>query len=89
MITELEEIIKQVSKNEIEKFPEMAVQTLLEIKTYSDYAVKREQLRIPDDRQFSCVQYEMSMFEEDELSILENEYKSYIGLNSIVRAMSK
>ena len=88
MLTDPEYILNQISENITDIYPEMTIQSLLEIQTFSDFTKKREKIRVSDDRNLSCVQYEMSMFEEDELNLLENEYKSYICFNSIVKKMN-
>ncbi|KPA09614.1 hypothetical protein MHK_010200 [Candidatus Magnetomorum sp. HK-1] len=88
MLTDAENILQQISENKSEQYPEMAIQSLLEVKTFLEYSQKREKKRLSDAMNINCVQYEMGMFEEDELNMLENEYRSYIGFNSFLKEMS-
>jgi len=77
-----EYILNELSKLETGKFPELAVQTLLELATITEYTHLKEGTRDKSHENPCTVKYEMGMFTEDELNILESEYKSYLGFDA-------
>ncbi|MBF0450356.1 MAG: hypothetical protein HQK75_06620 [Candidatus Magnetomorum sp.] len=81
MFTDPDYILNQIAKD-IKKYPEMAIQTFLEMMTVSEYTQQSAKAKMTDSIQRNnFVHYEMTMFEEDELNILEKEYKNYLGFD--------
>ncbi|ETR69739.1 MAG: hypothetical protein OMM_09340 [Candidatus Magnetoglobus multicellularis str. Araruama] len=79
-----ESILEELTGEEAETYPEMAVQGLLELGTVTEYIHKKEKTREKDiiDNIYT-LSYEMGMFAEDELSLLEKEYRDYLGFSNI------
>jgi hypothetical protein len=76
-----ETILQELTGMELKKYPEMVIQSLLELATITEYTHLKENLRnVPGDQAYMLT-YEMGLFEEDELSMLENEYKNYLGFD--------
>jgi len=78
-----ESMLKELTGLESTKFPEMSIQTMLELVTITEYTHLKEKTRKLSGDQLYMLTYEMGLFEEDELSVLENEYKNYLGLDKI------
>jgi len=82
-----ESILKELTGMESNKYPEMAIQTLLELATVTEYTHLKDKSREISGDQTYMLTYEMGMFEEDELSILENEYKNYLGFDRLEKSL--
>lgn len=78
-----ESILREITGMELNKYPEMAIQSLLELATITEYTHLKENTRDFSSEQLYMLTYEMGLFEEDELLMLENEYKSYLGLDKL------
>jgi hypothetical protein len=74
-------ILQELTGMELNKYPEMAIQSLLELATITEYTHLKENTREVSDDQTYMLTYEMGLFEEDELSMLEDEYKNYLGFD--------
>jgi len=78
-----ESILKELTGMESNKFPEMAVQSMLELATVTEYTHLKDKPRETTGDPNYMLTYEMGLFEEDELSVLEKEYKSYLGFEKL------
>jgi len=73
---------QMMEENGNNNFPEMTIPTYLEMATVAEYGQYRLKMKIEKHLQIdNFVQYDMRMFEEEELNLLENEYKNYLGFN--------
>lgn len=82
-----ETILKELTGLESKEYPEMVVQSLLELATITEYTHFKEHLREDSSDQTYMLTYEMGLFEEDELSMLENEYKNYLGFDRLEKQL--
>jgi len=76
-----ESILQELTGMALNEYPEMAIQSLLELATITEYThLKDKTIDITREPTYMLT-YEMGLFEEDELSMLEKEYKNYLGLD--------
>jgi hypothetical protein len=82
-----ETILQELTGMESNKYPEMAIQSILELATITEYTHLKEDSREVTGEQTYILTYEMGLFEEDELSILEKEYKKYLGFDRLEKQL--
>jgi hypothetical protein len=76
-----ESILQELTGKALKEYPEMAIQSLLELVTITEYTQFKEKSIDMTREPTYMLTYEMGLFEEDELSILEKEYKNYLGFD--------
>jgi hypothetical protein len=91
MNTDPEFFLNQMVNENNDRFPEMVIQTYLEMATVAEYGQHRLEMKINNHLKIdNFVQYDMRMFEEEELNLLENEYINYLGfdIKKLLKEMS-
>jgi len=83
-----ESILKELTGMEFKEYPEMTIQSLLELATITEYTQMKEKSLKDSGDQTYMLTYEMGMFEEDEVSLLENEYKNYLGFDKYEKRLN-